>query len=76
MLKKIIEGNPNVIFNTIQYSKAKNEVYFYTNKDIDIDISEKKVTVIPYFSNLINKNIIYSDNLLYFEGLGGNIKNN
>ena len=33
-LKTIFESNPNVIFNTIQYSKNDKKVYFYTNKDI------------------------------------------
>ena len=33
-LKIIFESNPNVIFNTIQYSKNDKIVYFYTNKDI------------------------------------------
>lgn len=27
-LKKIFESNPNVIFNTIQYSKKDQKVYF------------------------------------------------
>lgn len=30
-LKIIFESNPNVVFNTIQYSKNDNKVYFYTN---------------------------------------------
>ena len=33
-LKIIFESNPNVIFNTIQYSKNDKKVYFYTNQDI------------------------------------------
>lgn len=33
-LKTIFESNPNVIFNTIQYSKNDKKVYFYTNQDI------------------------------------------
>ncbi len=33
-LKKIFEANPNVVFNTIQYSKSDKKVYFYTNKEI------------------------------------------
>lgn len=33
-LKTIFESNPNVIFNTIQYSKNNKTVYFYTNQDI------------------------------------------
>lgn len=33
-LKIIFESNPNVVFNTIQYSKNDNTVYFYTNQDI------------------------------------------
>ena len=34
-LKLIFESNKNIIFNTIQYSKEKNKVYFYTNREID-----------------------------------------
>ena len=33
-LKKIFESNPEVIFNTIQYSRSDKTVYFYTNKAI------------------------------------------
>ncbi len=33
-LKTIFESNPNVIFNTIQYSKNDKKVYFYTDQDI------------------------------------------
>ena len=33
-LKIIFKSNPNVIFNTIQYSKNNNKVYFYTDKEI------------------------------------------
>ena len=33
-LEKIFESNPNVIFNTIQYSRKDKKVYFYTNQDI------------------------------------------
>jgi len=33
-LKIIFESNPNVIFNTIQYSKNEEKIYFYTNKEI------------------------------------------
>lgn len=33
-LKTIFESNPNVIFNTIQYSKNDETVYFYTIQDI------------------------------------------
>ena len=35
-LKTIFESNPNVVFNTIQYSKNDETVYFYTNKQINI----------------------------------------
>lgn len=44
-LKKILEFNPNVIFNTIQYSKKDKKVYFYTDKTISIQAWEEgKVT--------------------------------
>lgn len=33
-LKTIFKFNPNVIFNTIQYSKSSKKVYFYTNQAI------------------------------------------
>lgn len=33
-LKIIFESNPNVVFNTIQYSKQNKKVYFYTNEKI------------------------------------------
>ena len=36
-LKTIFENNKNVTFNTIQYSKNNNEIYFYTNKEINIE---------------------------------------
>lgn len=36
-LKIIFESNPDVVFNTIQYSRKNKKVYFYTNKDISIN---------------------------------------
>ena len=33
-IKKIFESNPDVLFYTVQYSKEKCMVYFYTNKAI------------------------------------------
>ncbi len=36
-IEKIFESNPDVVFNTIQYSKSDKKVYFYTN----IEISKK-----------------------------------
>ena len=36
-LKKIFESNKNVVFNTIQYSKNNKKVYFYTNREINIE---------------------------------------
>lgn len=33
-LKKIIESNPDVFFNTIQYSKKDKKLYLYTDKEI------------------------------------------
>lgn len=35
-LRIIFESNPNVVFNTIQYSRADKKVYFYTNQEISI----------------------------------------
>ena len=40
-LKVIFESNPDVIFNTIKYSRKDKKVYFYTNKDITTKIYEK-----------------------------------
>lgn len=34
-LKTIFESNPDVIFNTVQYSKNDKTVYFYANKEIN-----------------------------------------
>ena len=33
-LKKVLESNPEVTFNTIQYSKENKKIYFYTNNNI------------------------------------------
>lgn len=46
-LRIIFESNPNVIFNTVQYSKNDKKVYFYTNKEIDIS-KYKKISTIEY----------------------------
>lgn len=35
-LKIIFESNPDVIFNTVQYSKNNKKVYFYTDKGISL----------------------------------------
>ena len=40
-LKTIFESNPNVVFNTIQYSKSNKTVYFYTNSEISTKSWEK-----------------------------------
>ncbi|MBQ3020902.1 MAG: hypothetical protein IJD92_01600 [Bacilli bacterium] len=40
-LKTVFESNPNVIFNTIQYSKNDKKVYFYTNQDISTKAYEE-----------------------------------
>lgn len=39
-LKTIFESNPDVIFNTIQYSRRDKKVYFYTNQDITTKVYE------------------------------------
>lgn len=46
-LRIIFESNPNVIFNTVQYSKNDKKVYFYTDKEIDIS-KYKKINTIEY----------------------------
>ena len=33
-IRIILESNPDVVFNTIQYSKSNNIVYFYTDRPI------------------------------------------
>lgn len=44
-LEIIFESNPNVVFNTIQYSKNDNKVYFYTNQEISTrEYEESKFT--------------------------------
>lgn len=44
-LKIIFESNPDVVFNTIQYSKKDKTVYFYTDQEISIkQYEESKVT--------------------------------
>lgn len=37
----IFKSNPNVVFNTIQYSKKDKKVYFYTNQDITTKVYEE-----------------------------------
>lgn len=44
-IKIILESNPDVIFNTIQYSKNNKKVYFYTNKEISIKKYEESKIV-------------------------------
>ena len=36
-LNTVFDTNKDVTFNTIQYSKNNNKIYFYTDKDINID---------------------------------------
>ena len=45
-IKNVIKNNPNVIFDTIQYSKKDEKVYFYTYQDFDIFISDKSCSFI------------------------------
>lgn len=40
-LKKIFAANPDVIFNTIQYSKNNKKLYFYTDKTISTEAWEE-----------------------------------
>ncbi len=48
-LKIIFESNPNVIFNTIQYSRSENKVYFYTNSEISTKAwNDTKITKTEY----------------------------
>lgn len=35
-LNTIIKSNPHVVFNTIQYSRKEEKVYFYTNEEISL----------------------------------------
>lgn len=43
-LKTIFESNNDIEFNTIQYSKENNKVYFYANKEIDTNNWEESKT--------------------------------
>lgn len=44
-LRKVFESNPDVIFNTIQYSKNDKKIYFYTDKTISTQAwEESKIT--------------------------------
>lgn len=40
-LQVIFESNPNVIFNTIQYSENEKKIYFYTNQAISTKAYEE-----------------------------------
>ena len=40
-LYTIFKSNPNVVFNTIQYSKKDRKAYFYTNQDITTKVYEE-----------------------------------
>lgn len=45
-LKSILESNPHVSFNTVQYSKKDKKVYFYTNEEISTkEYEDSKVKV-------------------------------
>lgn len=51
-LRKVFESNPNVIFNTIQYSKNDKKIYFYTDKTVSTQAwDESKVTKHKPLSN-------------------------
>lgn len=51
-LRKVFESNPDVIFNTIQYSKNDNKIYFYTDKTVSTQAwEESKVTKYKPLSN-------------------------
>ena len=41
-LEIILEANPNVVFNTVQYSYKQNRAYFYTDKEITTAAWEKR----------------------------------
>lgn len=45
-IKKVIEDNPNVIFDTIRYSKKDNRVYFYTYQAIQMLLESKPCSFI------------------------------
>ena len=54
-LKIIFKSNPNVTFNTIQYSKNNKKVYFYTDKEITTKAYEdsKYITYKPVASKTL-----------------------
>ena len=58
-LKIILEANPDVVFNTIQYSRSDKKVYFYTDKVINTKTYEesKYKKYKPITTNAIIKKI-------------------
>jgi hypothetical protein len=51
-LETIFKSNPNVIFNTIQYSKNNNKIYFYTDNPISTKEWEDKNITKNTYSNV------------------------
>ncbi len=44
-LSMILESNEKVMFHTIQYSKKEKKIYFYTDKEVNIERWEQKSVV-------------------------------
>lgn len=67
-INKILESNPDVIFNTIQYSRSNKKVYFYTDKDISLEAwnnrNTKRYSPVNSSSMVLReiKNILESSN--------------
>ena len=45
-LKKVLESNPGVTFNTIQYSKENKKIYFYTDSEISTKEWEESAIIL------------------------------
>lgn len=62
-LTMILKSNPNVIFDTIQYSEKDKKVYFYTTKDISKQAWEETYEPINYSYEILKqiKDILSSE---------------
>ncbi len=73
-LKTIFESNSNITFNTIQYSRNRKRLYFYADKNVDINSWEKvKFTkykyvdseeVIEIIDRILNQSVSKDENVV------------
>lgn len=68
-IRIILTDNPDVTFNTIQYSKACGWVYFYTDSEIDVTSWENRNEIIIKHYGDSNAMIRYIDALLNTDDL-------